>query len=115
MEAHNDCSTRFAGSVISARLDRLAELLARQPDERQRQLLETLFMAEKTLVLQLKQAIESSGRTAYSLGKEAGIRPEIITRFLNGERDLRLETAGKICAVLGLALDSKSSTRTEKG
>ena len=53
---------------------------------------------------ELKAAIAASGKSAYSLGHEAGVRPEIITRFLSGERDLRLETAGKIAAVLGQEL-----------
>ena len=103
MEAHDDSSPGIAGGVIGAKLDRLAELVNRQPAERQAALLESLE-GEHMLSKELKAAIEASGKSAYSLGHEAGVRPEIITRFLSGERDLRLETAGKIAAVLGQEL-----------
>ena len=42
MEAHDDSSPGIAGGVIGAKLDRLAELVNRQPAERQAALLETL-------------------------------------------------------------------------
>lgn len=42
MEAYDDSSPGIAGGVIGAKLDRLAELVNRQPAERQAALLETL-------------------------------------------------------------------------
>lgn len=56
------------------------------------------------LVDALKRAIIDSGLTHYRIAKDAGVTPDVIDRFVRGERDLRLETAGKIAAVLGMAL-----------
>lgn len=42
--------------------------------------------------------------TAYALGRSAEIDPGVIQRFLNGERDIRLDTAARIALALGLRL-----------
>lgn len=52
----------------------------------------------------LKAAIRSSGLTHYAVGKLAEVSPAQIDRFMSGERDLRLETAAKLAAALGLEL-----------
>lgn len=57
----------------------------------------------------LQQAIKASGLTHYALAKAAGIAPTTIDRFMHPaddprHRDLTLETASKITAVLGLEL-----------
>jgi transcriptional regulator with XRE-family HTH domain len=52
----------------------------------------------------LKAAITKSGLTHYALASLAGVTPSQIDRFMSGERDLRLESAGKIAAALGLEL-----------
>ncbi|QDU63199.1 helix-turn-helix protein [Planctomycetes bacterium Pan216] len=56
---------------------------------------------------QLLNAIESaeaSGMTQYAIAKAAGIKPELLYRFVSGERDLKLATAAKITEVLRLQL-----------
>ncbi len=58
---------------------------------------------------QLRQAIADSGLTHYAIGRDAGISPSVVDRFMlplrdPRRRDLRLVTAGKIAAVLGLEL-----------
>ena len=53
---------------------------------------------------QLKQAIVDSGKTAYAIAREAGLRPEQVARFVTGKRDLTLSTAARVAAVLGLEL-----------
>jgi len=65
----------------------------------------------KTMGERLQAAIESDGRTFYRLGKEAGVSPEVISRFVSGERDIRLATASKLADVLGLELLSRKKTR----
>ena len=55
----------------------------------------------------LRRAIKDLGETAYSLSAATGVSASVISRFLNGERDLRLETAGKIAAHLELELAPK--------
>jgi hypothetical protein len=58
----------------------------------------------------LKAAIKKSGRSHYAIGKAAGVAPSVIDRFMveagSGERggDLRISTAAKIAAALGLEL-----------
>lgn len=58
----------------------------------------------------LKEAIRSSGLSAYALSKASGVDQSVISRFLNdpgaGERggDLRLSTAARLAAALGLEL-----------
>jgi transcriptional regulator with XRE-family HTH domain len=57
-----------------------------------------------SLSTQLKDIIESRGLTAYAVGRSAGVDPGVVQRFLSGERDIRLETADRIGAALGLRL-----------
>jgi hypothetical protein len=60
---------------------------------------------------QLKAAIRKSGRTYYDLGRAAGVQPSVILRFMTDDPqarggDLRLSTAAKLAAELGLRLES---------
>jgi hypothetical protein len=57
-----------------------------------------------TICDQLRQAIRNSGKTHYRIGKDAGVKPEMVARFVRGERDVRAETFAKIAAALGLEL-----------
>jgi hypothetical protein len=57
----------------------------------------------------LRKAIKASGQTHYSLGQAAGVAPSQIDRFMMPaddprHRDLRLTTAARIAAALGLVL-----------
>jgi len=57
----------------------------------------------------LRKAIKASGLTHYALAKEAGVQASQLDRFMMPaddprHRDLRLGTAAKIAAVLGLGL-----------
>jgi plasmid maintenance system antidote protein VapI len=80
--------------------------------------------APATLAEELKSALQGSELTSYAIGKAAGVSPITIGRFLRGERDVTLETAGKLAAVLGLHLapiegsykrpDSRKSNNLEK-
>lgn len=60
----------------------------------------------KSLDEQLRIATRKSGRTPYSIAKEAGTTPEVVSRFLKGA-DIRISTASKIAAVLGLKLTDR--------
>jgi DNA-binding phage protein len=56
---------------------------------------------------QLRRAIRAeikAGSTAYRIAKDAGLKPEVVYRFMNEGLDLRLSTAAKLAAVLGLEL-----------
>lgn len=57
----------------------------------------------------LRKAIAASGQTHYALARDSGISPSMIDRYMlplddPRHRDLRLSSAAKIAAVLGLAL-----------
>jgi plasmid maintenance system antidote protein VapI len=58
----------------------------------------------RTVCDQLRDAIRGSGKTHYRVGKEAGIKPEIVARFVRGERDITGRTFAKLAAALGLTL-----------
>jgi predicted transcriptional regulator len=51
----------------------------------------------------LRRAVQESGMTHYRLGKLANTRPQVIDKFMTG-LDIRLETAERLAAVLGLEL-----------
>jgi DNA-binding phage protein len=52
----------------------------------------------------VRSIIATRGLTAYSVAKAAGVDPSTMTRFVSGERDLSLESFGKVVAALGLRL-----------
>lgn len=52
----------------------------------------------------LKRAIQSSSKSVYQICKEADVSPIIVSRFLSGERDIRLATADRLAKALGLSV-----------
>jgi hypothetical protein len=58
----------------------------------------------RTVCDQLRDAIQESGKTHYRVGKDAGIKPEIVTRFVRGQRDITGKTFGKLASAMGLTL-----------
>jgi len=52
----------------------------------------------------LKRAIEESSLSVYEIAKRAHVSQIMISRFLSGERDIRMATADKLANVLGLKL-----------
>ena len=107
MELRNDSTDCEAGGVTPdlKKDPRMVELVARwaaQPPERREAFLQEHFMAG--ISDQLRRAISKSGETYYALAQRTGVDAVVISRFVNGERDLRLETAAKLAAGLGLEL-----------
>jgi hypothetical protein len=56
------------------------------------------------LARQLEAAIAATGQPLYSISQATGVAAPILQRFVNGERGITLETAGKLARYLGLAL-----------
>ncbi len=54
--------------------------------------------------LALKNAIEGSNLSVYEISKRAKVAPIVVSRFLSGERDIRMATADRLARVLGLKL-----------
>jgi ribosome-binding protein aMBF1 (putative translation factor) len=52
----------------------------------------------------LKRAIRKSELTVYEIARRARVSQIVISRFLSGERDIRMATADKLSRVLGLEL-----------
>jgi len=52
----------------------------------------------------LKQAVRESEKSEYQIAHEAGVSQIVISRFLSGERDIRMATADKLAGILGLKL-----------
>ena len=56
------------------------------------------------LTRQLQAAIAATGQSLYSIAQASGIAAPVLQRFVNGERGITLETAGKLAEYLGLSL-----------
>ena len=50
----------------------------------------------------LRSAIQASPKSIYQICKEAGISQIVVSRFLSGERDIRLATADRLAKALGI-------------
>lgn len=59
---------------------------------------------------QLRAAIAESGLSAYALAKASGVGPQVIGRFLKGERDILLGTAERLAKVLNLTLEQGTTS-----
>lgn len=55
----------------------------------------------------LRAAIQASPKSVYQICKEAGISQIVVSRFLSGERDIRLATADRLAKALGIALANR--------
>jgi ribosome-binding protein aMBF1 (putative translation factor) len=60
-----------------------------------------------SIAASLKDAIRRSGRSVYQIAQESGISQIVISRFLSGERDIRMATADKLARVLNLQLTTE--------
>jgi Helix-turn-helix len=56
----------------------------------------------------LKDALRASNKSINQIAQDAGVSQIVVSRFLSGERDIRMATADKLAEVLGLKLASAS-------
>jgi DNA-binding phage protein len=56
----------------------------------------------------LRDALRASDKSMVQIAQDAGVSQIVVSRFLSGERDIRLATADKLAEVLGLKLASAS-------
>ena len=52
----------------------------------------------------LREALRASDKSIYQIAVDAGLSQIVISRFLSGERDIRMATADKLAEALGLKL-----------
>lgn len=57
-----------------------------------------------TISEQLRQAIRESGMSDSAVARAADLDKATMSRFLSGERGLRLESVDVLCVLLGLRL-----------
>ncbi len=61
---------------------------------------------QRDLGEQIREAIADSGMSRFKLAKRSGVPYSGVHRFVGGQRGLTLDTASKLCEVLGLELRS---------
>ena len=57
-----------------------------------------------SLTKQLRNAIKTSGVTLYRVAKDSGVPYAVVHRFVNEERQIRLEMADKLAKYFGMKL-----------
>ena len=62
---------------------------------------------------QLRQAVRDSGLTPYRIATDAGVDRAVMTRFVNRDRGLTLDTASRITDYLGLELRPARKRKTK--
>src|SRR5205085_10484867 len=56
----------------------------------------------------LRDALRASNKSMYQIAQDAGVSQIVVSRFLSGERDIRMATADKLAEALGLKLANAS-------
>ena len=78
------------------------------PKNRARRML-AKWKAKPTMTDVLKDAIERSGLTRYRIARDSGVLQSSLSRFMKGERTVRLGKADVLAAYLGLRLADPES------
>jgi transcriptional regulator with XRE-family HTH domain len=68
------------------------------------------------LMDEIRKAVETCGKTRYRIAQESGVSAGQLSRLVNGERGLRVETIERLADYLGLRIriEPKTKTRTRK-
>jgi hypothetical protein len=64
---------------------------------------------------ELRQSIERSGVSRYSIWQQTGIDQGSLSKFMDGERGLGIESIDKLADLLGLHIVAKPEPRRPKG
>jgi transcriptional regulator with XRE-family HTH domain len=64
---------------------------------------------------ELRQAVERSGLSRYSICQQTGIDQGSMSKFMAGERGLTLESIDKLAELLGLHIAADAGRRRPKG
>ena len=68
-------------------------------------------MARKSINNQLRDAIERCGKSRYRIGLESGVSQAVLSRFANGQTELTVGNAEKLCKSIGAELILKVMKR----
>ena len=66
----------------------------------------------QTLSEQLLEAIQDSGLSINAIAAAAGVPQPVLSRFVNGQRDLTLRTAEKLAEFFSMRLTAPKRPRT---
>jgi DNA-binding phage protein len=56
----------------------------------------------------LRDALRTSDKSMYQIARDAGVSQIVVSRFISGERDIRMATADRLAEALGLKLAQAS-------
>lgn len=56
------------------------------------------------LVDEIRRAVETSGKTRYRIAKESGVSAGQLSRLVNGERGMTVDTIERLADYLGLQI-----------
>lgn len=70
---------------------------------------------KKSLADQLRAAIEAAEMTRYEISKQCGVEQAVLSKFVNGQRSLNLETIERLAPVLGLGFRFAKPKRGKNG
>jgi hypothetical protein len=73
--------------------------------------IETVGEKERSLISDLRKAIEADPRTINAIAVEAGLSAAAVWRFVQRERGLSLESAAALADVLSLELVTRSKKK----
>lgn len=63
---------------------------------------------------QLRRAIERADQTPYAIGRGSGVHKSQLSRVLNSERSLSIESAERLAHYLGLEIIVRPQRRARK-
>lgn len=67
------------------------------------------------LVDSIRRAVETSGKTRYLIAKESGVSAGQLSRLVNGERGMTVDTIERLADYLGLRITIEPKGKTTKG
>jgi transcriptional regulator with XRE-family HTH domain len=63
----------------------------------------------------IRREVEASGKTRYRIAKESGISAGQLSRLVNGERGMTVDTIERLADYLGLRITIEPKDKTSKG
>jgi transcriptional regulator with XRE-family HTH domain len=66
------------------------------------------------LVDAIRRAVEASSKTRYRIAKESGVSAGQLSRLVNGERGMTVDTIERLADYLGLQITIEPKVKTRK-
>lgn len=63
----------------------------------------------------MRRAVKVSGKTRYRIAKESGVSAGQLSRLVNGERGMTVDTIERLADYLGLQITIEPKGKTTKG